>query len=134
VWQIVERAEIAAPPRLVWTIVSDVDRHAEIAGSGEARAIRIDVNDEPTEFAWTSYLPLDDGETGERQVEVQWWFRLAPSWTGTALEHGVRVPRPGAGADELAEFLERSDRVATVRRGMVTTLTNVKRRAEVSAR
>jgi hypothetical protein len=45
----------------------------------------------------------------------------------------VRAPAR-AGDEEFAEFLERTDRVATVRRGMVTTLTDVKRQAEVSGR
>jgi uncharacterized protein YndB with AHSA1/START domain len=162
VWEVVEQAEIAAPPRLVWTIVSDVTRHAELAGSGEVRGItidgpvvvgtefagdvqvgevgafvsrnRIDVVDEPTEFAWTSYPPLDDDETEDHQIEVYWWFRLAPSWTGTAIEHGFRVPPPRAGADELAAFLARTGRLTTVRRGMIATLANVKARAEVSVR
>jgi hypothetical protein len=162
VWEIVEQAEIAAPPRLVWTIVSDVARHAELAGSGEVRGVhidgpvavgtefegdvqvgevgafvsrnRIDVVDEPTEFAWTSYPPLDDDETEDHQIEVYWWFRLAPNWTGTALEHGVRVPPPRAGAEEFAAFIERTDRLGTVRRGMIATLANVKARAELSVR
>jgi hypothetical protein len=163
VWEVVEHAEIAAPPRLVWTIVSDVPLHVELAGSGEVRGIRIDgpvavgtefegdvvvvdevgafvsrnridVVDEPTEFVWTSYPPLDEGETEDHQIEVRWWFRLAPNWMGTALEHGFRVAPPRAGADELAAFLARTDRLATVRRGMVATLANVKARAEVSVR
>jgi hypothetical protein len=41
---------------------------------------------------------------------------------------------PRAGADELAEFFDRSDRLATVRGALVATLGAVKRRAEVSAR
>jgi hypothetical protein len=95
---------------------------------------RIDVVEEPTEFVWTSYPPLEESETEEHQIEVQWWFRLAPNWTGTALEHGFRVRPPRAGADELEAFLARTDRLATVRRGMVATLANVKARAEVSVR
>jgi hypothetical protein len=161
-WEVVEHAEIAAPPRLVWTIVSNVALHVELAGSGEVRGIRItgpvavgtefesdvvvdevgafvsrnriDVVDAPTEFVWTSYPPLDDGETEDHQIEVRWWFRLAPNWMGTELEHGFSVRPPRAGADELAAFLARTDRLAVVRRGMVVTLANVKARAEVSVR
>ena len=95
---------------------------------------RIDVVDEPTEFAWTSYPPLDDDETEDHQIEVHWWFRLAPNWTGTGVEHGVRVSPPRAGAEEFAVFLDRTGRLGTVRRGMIATLANVKARAELSVR
>jgi hypothetical protein len=160
VWEVVERAQVATRPGRVWQVVSDIGGHAALAGSGEVRAIRIggplepgtefegdiavgevgsfvsrnriDVVDEPNELAWTSFPPLDDDETEEHQIEVHWWFRLAPSWNGTEVEHGFRVFPPRAGADELAAFLERTDRIATVRRGMVATLANVKARAEES--
>ncbi|MEX1009076.1 MAG: hypothetical protein WD271_14690 [Acidimicrobiia bacterium] len=157
-WEVVERAEIAARPGRVWRIVSDIEGHVDLAGSGEVRAIRIDgplaagtsfegdiavgevgsfvsrntidIVDEARELAWTSFPPLDDDETEDHQIEVHWWFRLAPSWNGTELEHGFRVAPPRAGAVELAAFLERTDRLTTVRRGMVATLANVKARAE----
>ena len=54
---------------------------------------RIDTANEPRELAWTSLLSLDDDDAADAGVEVQWWFRLAPNWTGTEVEHGVRVPR-----------------------------------------
>lgn len=49
---------------------------------------------------------------------------------GTAVEHGFRVLEPKAGAAELAAFLERTDRIATVRSGMRQTLANVTARCE----
>lgn len=116
-WEVVERAEIAARPGRVWRIISDIEGHADLAGSGEVRAIRIDVADEPRELAWTSLLSLDDG-TGE-PTEVQWWFQLAPNWTGTEVEHGVRVERAPLASEQL-----------DVRRRLVATLANVKARAE----
>jgi uncharacterized protein YndB with AHSA1/START domain len=158
VWHVVESAAIAAPPGRIWNVITDFEHHPGLAGSGEVLAIRmhgpvapgatfeadvatgevgsfvsqnrIDVMDEPRELRWTSYPPLDEDETEDHQIEVQWWFRLAPSWTGTDVEHGFSVAPPRAGADELAAFLERTDRIATVRRGMLVTLSNVKARAE----
>jgi len=158
VWQVVESASVAAPIGLVWNVVSDFERHPQLAGSGEVRDVRlhgpaapgsrfdsdvatgeagsfvsrnrIDVVDEPRELRWTSYPPLDDDETEDHQIEVNWWFRLSPSWTGTDIEHGFTVAPPRAGAEELAAFLERTDRIATVRRGMLVTLANVKECAE----
>ena len=157
-WQVVENVAVAAPTGRVWRVISDFEGHPELAGSGEVLAVRlrgsaepgaefeadvatgevgsfvsrnrIDVMDEPRELRWTSYPPLDDDETEEHQIEVKWWFRLSPSWTGTDVEHGFSVAPPRAGAEELAAFLERTDRIATVRRGMLVTLANVKARAE----
>lgn len=40
-WTGVEKIEIAAPPEAVWAVVSDVARHAELAGSGEIVRIRL---------------------------------------------------------------------------------------------
>ncbi len=102
-----ERAQIAARPGLVWRVVSD---------HGEEREIRIDVADEPRELAWTSLRSFDGGA---EQLDVEWWFRLAPSWNGTELEHGVRVPRAPAASDQLH-----------LRQGIVETLSTVKARAE----
>ena len=75
---------------------------------------RVDTADEPRELAWTSTLALVDGE-----AEVHVWFRLAPSWNGTEVEHGIR------GADALAAVDD-----AALRRGLVATLASVKARAE----
>jgi hypothetical protein len=68
-------------------------------------------------LAWASVLPLGDGET-----EVHAWFRLAPSWNGTEVEHGLR------GADVLAAVDD-----AALRRRLVATLASVKARAESMA-
>jgi hypothetical protein len=115
VWEVVESAQVAARPGRVWRVVNDHEGHADRTGNGEVRAIRIDVADEPRELAWTSPRSFDDGE----QLEVQWWFRLAPSWNGTEVEHGVRVPRPPAASEQLE-----------LRQSIVETLATVKARAE----
>jgi hypothetical protein len=158
VWEVVERTQVAAAPGAVWRVVSDIGEHPALAGSGEVQAVRLDGGvapgatfesdvtvgvvgsfvshnvidrvDEQRELAWTSYPPIDDDETPDHQIEVHWWFRLEPSWQGTEVEHGFRVPPPRAGAEELGRFLERTGRLETVRQGMVRTLANVKARAE----
>ena len=160
-WEATEIIEIAAPPERVWAIVADIERHAELAGSGEVQAIclldpvgvrarfegdiktgevgsfvsrnRIEVFDAPRELCWRSWPPLDDDQTEDDQVEVVWWFRLAPSAGGTAVEHRFEVRPPRRDAEAFAAFIERTDRVTTVRKGMRGTLANLKARAEADA-
>ena len=113
--EIVERAEVAARPGAVWRIACEV-------ADGEAEpALRVDTADEPRQLAWTSLLALGDDSAVDSgvTVEVQWWFRLAPNWTGTEVEHGVRVPHD----------LDAPD-AAALRRRLVARLANVKARAE----
>jgi hypothetical protein len=104
---VVERAQVAARPGRVWRVVND---------RGEAREIRTDVADEPRELAWTALRSFDGSD---EQLDVQWWFRLAPSWNGTEVEHGVRVPRAPAASEQL-----------DLRQEIVETLATVKARAE----
>ena len=111
-----ERAEVAARPGAVWRIAREVP-------DGEADSpARVDTENEPRELAWTSLLSLDDdGADGavDDGVEVRWWFRLAPNWTGTEVEHGVRVPRDIVSAE-----------AAALRRRLVARLACVKAGAE----
>ena len=102
-----ERAEVAARPGAVWRIAVDVPD--------------VDVTSarEPRELAWTSVVSLGAGD--DRDVEVHSWFRLAPNWTGTEVEYGVRFPRELVAAE-----------VADVRRRIVAQLASVKARAESS--
>lgn len=158
-WDAADVIRISAAPERVWAIVSDVDRHPTLAGSGEVLAVRMDgplapgstftsdvrtgevgsftarcvieAADAPTRLAWVSYPPLDDDETEDHQIEVHWSFDLSRVGVGTTdLQHTLRVPPPKAGAAELAMFLERTDRIAKVRKGMEQTLRNVKAAAE----
>ena len=66
-----------------------------------------DVMREARELEWT---------TTDR-IEMHWWMRLAPSWTGTDVEHGCTFP-------------ERPDLIGPVRARLVATLAEVKARAE----
>jgi uncharacterized protein YndB with AHSA1/START domain len=158
-WEATESVRVAAPPARVWAVVSDIERHPELAGSGEVLAVRINgplavgttfegdvrtgevgsfvsrnVIEEATEarrLAWVSYPPLDDDETEGHQIEVHWSFELAPApGGGTDVRHGFRVPPPKLGAVELEAFLVRTDRIATVRAGMRQTLANLRRAAD----
>jgi hypothetical protein len=103
--EIVERAEVAARPAAVWRIVIDVPD--------------VDVTSarEPRELAWTSVVSFGDADDAE--VEAQSWFRLAPNWTGTEVEYGIRLARELVAAE-----------VADVRRRIVARLASVKARAE----
>src|SRR5437899_12557261 len=105
-WQGSEQIRVAATPERVWDIVTDVDRHPDLAGSGEVRSIRMDgplavgteweaeigvpniaqpftarsrvlALDEPSEFTWTS-IPLVDDNPDERPL-VTWSFVISPS-------------------------------------------------------
>lgn len=157
-WGGMVEADVSAPIEQVWAIVSDFDGHTRLAGSGEVRAIRmdrpvvagatfeadvavgvvgsftsrnhVDVADAPQELRWTSYPPLDEGETPDYQIEVRWSFVLSPLTGGTRVEHAFEIREPKAGVDELRAFLERNDRVNAVLAGMRTTLENLKAAAE----
>ena len=115
-WEVVERAEVAARPGAVWRIVR------EIPDRDTTRASRIDTANEPRELAWTSVMSLADDGAAEHGVEMHSWFRLAPNWTGTEVEYGVRFPNALAAAED-----------AAVRRQLVAQLASVKARAESTA-
>lgn len=158
-WQASAAIRVGVPPERVWAVVSDIERHPALAGSGEVRAVRLDgpvrvgtifegeievgsvgtftsrnvveEMDRPRRLAWVSYPPLDDDETDDHQIEVHWSFDLAPTdGAGTDVLHRFHVPPPKLGADDLGAFLERTGRLATVRAGMEQTLANVKAAAE----
>lgn len=159
-WDADVSIDVAAPPGRVWAVVSDFSRHPALAGSGEVLAVRMDGPlavgttfesdvrtgevgsfsarcvveevDEPQRLAWISRPPLDPGETDDHQIEVHWSFDLTPTPGGTRVRHAVRIAAPTAGADDLAAFLERSDRMTTVRHGMARTLENVRAAAETA--
>ena len=157
-WQGAEQIDVAAPPELVWAIVTNVERHPDLAGSGEVRSIRMDGPlavgteweaeigvakvgepfmsrslvislDEPSEFAWTS-IPLVDDNPDERPL-VTWSFVISPSGDGCTVEHTCRVDAPKIGPDEFRVFfLEQLNRPPTILAGMRKTLDNVKTLAE----
>ena len=155
-WEVTERIVVGAPPEQVWAVVTDVSGHAELAGSGEIRALRLArrvglgatweadievpgldepfvsrsevvVFDEPSEFSWTSVpRPIVPGEP-RSTPGIRWWFDLAPAEEGgTGVEHRVLVTPPEVGAEEMAEFFEETNRVEGIRAGMQVTLERLK--------
>ena len=160
-WEQTENIKVAAPPERVWAILTDVQRHTDIAGSGEVRSVRMHgplavgseweadigvpevgepfksrsqvlVLDEPREFRWDS-IPLVRDDPHELPY-VTWWFRLAYTGAETAVEHGCRVDPPKIAPDEFRTFFfERANRPPTLVAGMRTTLQNSKERAEKAA-
>lgn len=157
-WDAIERITIDAAPDAVWAIIADTDAHPRLVESGGIRAIRmagplqagtlfdgdiavegtrpftsrnvIEIVDPPIELAWTSYPALESGKTVDHQIEVHWSFQLVPESTGTLVEHSFFVPDPKAGAQELAERMDRAGTVAAVRAGMRRTLEKLKAAAE----
>lgn len=157
-WHAEAEIDIEAPPERVWAIVSDISRHPALAGSDEVLAVRmngpvavgttfesdvrtgevgsfsprcvIETLEEQRRLGWVSLFPLEEGETEDHQIEVHWTFDLEATPSGTRLAHTVRIPPPKLGADELADFFERTDRITTVRTGMDRTLENIKAAAQ----
>lgn len=158
-WEVTERIVVAAPREKVWAVVTDVSGHAELAGSGEIRALRLSggvglgatweadiavpglepfvsrsevvVFDEPAEFSWTSVpRPIVPGEP-RSTPGVRWWFGLAPADEGgTAVEHRVLISLPEVAAEEMEEFFEETNRVEGIRAGMRVTLERLKASVE----
>ena len=158
-WEVTERIVVGAPREEVWAVVTDVSGHAELAGSGEIRALRLSgrvgpgasweadiavpglepfvsrsevvVFDEPAEFSWTSVpRPIVPGEP-RSTPEVRWWFDLrSAEHGGTAVDHRVLIAPPAVGAEEMVEFFEETNRVESIRAGMRVTLERLKAAVE----
>lgn len=105
---------INAPVESIWELVSDVERHPQIAGSGEVQAVTIRGNqplhvgsvfesqqlmrgihyvtanrvviwDPPYRFAWRVGLPSAPG------IAQAWIFALQPEANGTRVTNGVAL-------------------------------------------
>jgi uncharacterized protein YndB with AHSA1/START domain len=159
-WEGTERIEVAAPPEHVWEIVTDLQRHVRLAGSGEVRSIenvsgplgvgstwessekvpkagsfvarsRVTQLDPPKIFAWVSFPPpLSKRHPAESQIEAHWRFELTQSALGTRVAHSFRVIEPKVGAGKLKIFYALTGRPKVIRRGMVRTLDNLKTESE----
>lgn len=157
-WQGTERIEIHAPPVAVWAVIADVARHAELAGSGEVKAVRLHGAlakgatweadevvrgmgaftatsectefDPPRAFAWRSFPPPVKKGNFDSVLDVTWGYRLTPEDGGTLLEQWFRVLEPRSGALMVKAFYLLTRRATTVRRGMRRTLRNVKAAVE----
>ena len=161
-WEGLESVQVAASSEAVWKMISDIDSHGRLAGSGEILAIRFQgplqvgarweaderitgvgrftavstctVHDPPRELAWKPQAPPIRKGRDDSRPDITWWYRLDPRDGGTLLEHGFRVVEPKVGAAMMKGFYALSRRERTIRRGMGRTLQNVKAAAEGLAR
>ncbi|GAC1470684.1 MAG: hypothetical protein PVSMB7_21720 [Chloroflexota bacterium] len=147
---------IDAPPERVWEIVGDLGRSHEWAGSGQVKSVTkstdgpvgvgtkyvaqekilipfkaesVVVGLEPNRWiAWTS-VPV-----GPKITPHRWSFVLTPEDGGTRLTHQVRAAR-ASGFPRLiqAVMVNLSGGTEPIRKGMDTTMSNVKVRAESAA-
>ena len=157
-WEGLDRVQVAASPEAVWKVISDIDSHARLAGSGEIQTIRFPgplrvgatweadehitglgrftavstctTYDPPRELAWKPQAPPIRKGHDDSRPDITWWFRLHPRDGGTLLEQGFRVVEPKVGAGMMKVFYALSRRERTIRRGMGRTLHNVKAAAE----
>lgn len=155
------RVLVSAPPDAVFRIVSDIERHPQLAGSGEVLRLR-KVTDGPvrmgtrfeadedirmgpsrTKFTAASEVVVFDAPKvfswtsmppgSPKPKRIQWWFRLTPEGTGTRVSHEVEADM-GLVANLLMKcpyYLMRGRRIG---KGMQRTLANVKREAEHQGR
>lgn len=146
---------IDAPPERVWEIVGDLGSSAQWAGSGQVKSItrttegpvgvgttyvaqekimvpfkseNVIVGYEPNQYiAWTA-RPL-----GPDVPPHRWSFVLAPEDGGTRLTHQVRAARSTGFPRVIQAVMVRlSGGTEPIRRGMESTMANVKSRAESS--
>ena len=157
-WEGHDHIQVAASLEAVWKVISDIESHGRLAGSGEIQAIRFQgplqigasweadeqitgvgrftavstctVHDPPRELAWKPQAPPIRKGRDDSRPDITWWFRLHPRDGGTLLEHGFRVVEPKVGAAMMKIFYALSRREQTIRRGMARTLQNVKAAAE----
>ncbi|HET6910960.1 MAG TPA: SRPBCC family protein [Mycobacteriales bacterium] len=154
-WQGSEQLWMPASPETVWSIITDVERHPQLAGSGEVRAVRPDgplkvgatweadehikgpagsftarseviTFEPPRVFAWRSYPPELRKGNPDSVADVTWTFILTPERDGTNVEHSYRVVEPKVGAAMLKTFYFISRRPNTIRKGMRKTLANIR--------
>jgi uncharacterized protein YndB with AHSA1/START domain len=149
-----EEATLAAPPEAVFTIVSDLSSHADLAGSGEVNAVRrlgdtplgvgsrfeadeaIRIMGRATKMTATSEIVAYDPPTlvswtsmpsvPPKPRRIQWWFRLSPSDGGTLVVHECEVDF--GPANLLWKVPYALMRGGAVKRGMRKTLQNLQAR------
>lgn len=154
-WTGIESRRIEASAEAVWAVVTDVSRHAELAGSREIKSIRVSdpievgttweadekipgapaftarsrctVFDPPRELAWTSTPPPMRKKDPESIPDISWWYRLSPTESGVNLEHGYKVVPPPGMEIPMRLFYLVTRRPARIRAGMQATLRNIER-------
>jgi uncharacterized protein YndB with AHSA1/START domain len=152
-----ETIHVDATPDAVWQLISDVRRHPEYAGPKSITKV-IDFDDTlhvgarwiahekfgpqkfdaPSEvttwdpdhtFGWVSFLPMKEANRGEGG-RVFWSYTVTPELDGTRLTHHMEVLPPAKGAWTLKTMYAVLRLPAKQRRGIRTTLANIKSTAE----
>jgi uncharacterized protein YndB with AHSA1/START domain len=154
---ITENIHIDADTEQVWSLVSDVERHAQYAGpksitkqiefQGDlvpgARWVahekfgpqKFDAPSEITEvnpgqrLAWVSFPPMKEANRGAGG-RVHWSYSIEPDEHGTRLTHHMQVMPPEKGAWVLKAMYAVLRLPSQQRRGIHTSLTNIKAAAE----
>ncbi len=152
-----ESIHVDATPEEVWRLVTDVRRHPEYAGPKSITKV-IDFDDtlhvgarwiahekfgpqkfdspsevttwEPGhEFGWASFPPMKEANRGDGG-RVLWSYTVTPEPDGTRLTHHMQV-LPAAKGAWVQKTMNVVLRLPTQqRRGIHTTLTNIKSTAE----
>lgn len=151
-----EETVVPAAPDKVFAMVSDLGAHADLAGSGEVKAVRqiegsgpgvgsayeadevITVMGRTTEMTARSeiveYEPTrlvswtSMPSVPPKPKRIQWWFRLTPDGSGTRVVHECEVDF-GPVANVLLKGPYALARGGAVKRGMRVTLDNLQKRA-----
>lgn len=148
---------IAAPSATLFAIVSDLERHPELAGSGEVLRPRL-LTPGPIGVG-TRFEADEDIRMGRRRLQfaapatvvvsdppavfswvpeppgppkvrrIQWWFHLSPQADGTRVVHAVEVDLNPV-MNVLFKLPYRLLRGRRVARGMARTLENLRQLAE----
>ena len=117
-FQASREAVISASPEKVFGIVSDLENHAELAGSGELQTVRkltpgpvgfgtvieadekVRMGDQTMDLVAKSVVVTCDSPNSVSWISspvglpvrrIQWWFNLTPQGTGTKVVHEVEV-------------------------------------------
>ncbi|TDW94702.1 carbon monoxide dehydrogenase subunit G [Kribbella pratensis] len=152
-----ETVHVDATPDAVWELVTDVRRHPEYAGPKSITKV-IDFDDTlhvgarwiahekfgpqkfdaPSEvttwdpdhaFGWVSFPPMKEANRGEGG-RVFWSYTVIPELDGTRLTHHMEVLPPAKGAWTVKAMYAVLRLPAKQRRGIRTTLANIKTTAE----
>jgi hypothetical protein len=152
-----EESIVKADPAEIFAVVSNLNQHAELAGSGEVKALR-QVGDDPlgvgarfeadeeitmmgrtTKMTATSQIVEYDPpnlvswtsmpSVPPKPRRIQWWFRLAPADGGTRVMHECEVDF-GRGMNLLLRGPYALMRGGAVKRGMRTTLLNLRQKVD----
>jgi uncharacterized protein YndB with AHSA1/START domain len=155
--EIKESIHVEAPPGTVWGCVCDISRHPQYAGPKSiTKEIEFDGEivpgaqwvsherfgpqkfDAPSEIteveagrhlAWVSFPPFKEENRGDGG-RVFWSYTLEPEHTGTRLTHHMQVLPPQKGAAQLKAMYAVFRLPTKQRRGVHTTLQNIKSWAE----